>query len=118
VTTESVTAEQLGGAIVHTTKSSIADGAYDNDVEALLQMRRRLDFLPANNFSGVPEMPTRDPWGREEHSLDTLIPDNPNTPYDIKELIHKVVDEGDFFEIQEPFARNIVIGFARIEGRT
>src|SRR5581483_11730311 len=75
VTKEEVTAEQLGGAVVHTTKSSIADGAYDNDVEALLQMRRLMDFLPANNFSGVPEMPTRDPWDREEHSLDTLIPD-------------------------------------------
>jgi propionyl-CoA carboxylase beta chain len=118
VTKEEVTAEQLGGAIVHTTKSSIADGAYDNDVEALLQMRRLMDFLPANNFSGVPELPTRDPWDRDEISLDTLVPDNPNKPYDIKELIHKVVDEGDFFEIQETFARNIVTGFARIEGRT
>jgi propionyl-CoA carboxylase beta chain len=118
VTKEEVTAEQLGGAIVHTTKSSIADAAYDNDVEALLQMRRLMDFLPANNFSGVPELPTRDPWDRQEHSLDTLIPDNPNKPYDIKELIHKVVDEGDFFEIQETFARNIVVGFARMEGRT
>jgi propionyl-CoA carboxylase beta chain len=118
VTKEEVTAEQLGGAIVHTTKSSIADGAYDNDVEALLQMRRLMDFLPANNLSGVPELPTRDPWDRDEPSLDTLIPNNPNKPYDIKELIHKVVDEGDFFEIQETFARNIVTGFARIEGRT
>ncbi|MGZ8415364.1 MAG: acyl-CoA carboxylase subunit beta [Methyloceanibacter sp.] len=118
VTKEEVTAEQLGGAIVHTTKSSIADGAYDNDVEVLLQMRRLMDFLPASNLSGVPELPTRDPWDREEVSLDTLIPNNPNTPYDIKELIHKVVDEGDFFEVQEAFARNIVVGFARMEGRT
>jgi propionyl-CoA carboxylase beta chain len=118
VTKEEVTAEQLGGAIVHTTKSSIADAAYDNDVEALLQMRRLMDFLPANNFSGVPELPTRDPWDRDEPSLDTLIPNNPNKPYDIKELIHKVVDEGDFFEVQETFARNIVVGFARVEGRT
>ncbi len=118
VTKEEVTAEQLGGAIVHTTKSSIADGAYDNDVEVLLQMRRLMDFLPSSNLSGVPELPTRDPWDREEVSLDTLIPNNANTPYDIKELIHKVVDEGDFFEIQEAFARNIVAGFARIEGRT
>jgi propionyl-CoA carboxylase beta chain len=112
VTKEEVTAEQLGGAIVHTTKSSIADGAYDNDVEVLLQMRRLMDFLPSSNLSGVPELPTRDPWDREEVSLDTLIPNNANTPYDIKELIHKVV------EIQEAFARNIVTGFARIEGRT
>ena len=118
VTKEEVTAEQLGGAVVHTTKSSIADGAYENDVEALLQMRRLMDFLPASNLSGVPELPTRDPWDRDEPSLDTLIPDNPNKPYDIKELIHKVVDEGDFFEIQEAFAPNIVVGFARMEGRT
>jgi propionyl-CoA carboxylase beta subunit len=118
VTKEEVTAEQLGGAIVHTTKSSIADGAYDNDVEVLLQMRRLMDFLPSSNLSGVPELPTRDPWDRCEKSLDTLIPNHPNKPYDIKELIHKVVDEGDFFEIQETFARNIVVGFARMEGRT
>ncbi len=118
VTKEEVTAEELGGAVVHTTKSSIADGAYENDVETLLQMRRLMDFLPSSNLSGVPELPTRDPWDRIEPSLDTLIPDNPNKPYDIKELIHKVVDEGDFFEIQESFARNIVVGFARMEGRT
>src|SRR6476660_5405599 len=118
VTKEEVTAEQLGGAIVHTTKSSIGDGAYENDVETLLQMRRLMDFLPSNNQSGVPELPTRDPWDRIEHSLDTLIPDNPNKPYDIKELIHKVVDEGDFFEIQASFAKNMVVGFARLEGRT
>src|SRR6187402_2863516 len=118
VTKEEVTAEELGGAIVHTTKSSIADGAYDTDVEALLQMRRLMDFLPTNNESGVPELPTYDPGDRMEPSLDTLVPDNPNKPYDIKELIHKVVDEGDFFEIQASFAKNIVVGFARLEGRT
>ena len=118
VTNEEVTAEQLGGASVHTTKSSIADRAYENDVEALLQMRRLMDFLPSNNTSGVPELPTKDPADRYELSLDTLIPDSANKPYDIKELITKVVDEGDFFEIQEAHARNIVTGFARMEGRT
>ena len=118
VTNEEVTAEELGGASIHTTRSSIADNAYDNDVEALLQMRRLMDYLPANNLSGVPELPTRDSAKRIEPSLDTLIPDNPNKPYDIKELITKVSDEGDFFEIQESFAKNIVIGFARMEGRT
>ncbi|HEX3219634.1 MAG TPA: carboxyl transferase domain-containing protein, partial [Candidatus Limnocylindria bacterium] len=76
------------------------------------------DFLPSNNQSGVPELPTRDPWDRFEYSLDTLIPNNPNKPYDIKELIHKVVDEGDFFEVQAAYAKNMVVGFARIEGRT
>ncbi|HWB45916.1 MAG TPA: acyl-CoA carboxylase subunit beta [Hyphomicrobiaceae bacterium] len=118
VTNETVTAEELGGARVHTTRSSIADRAYENDVEALLQMRRLLDFLPSSNQSGVPELPTRDSPERLEPSLDTLVPDNPNKPYDIKELILKVVDEGDFFEIQEAFAKNIVTGFARMEGRT
>ncbi|MEZ5838889.1 MAG: acyl-CoA carboxylase subunit beta [Hyphomicrobiales bacterium] len=118
VTNETVTQEQLGGASIHTTKSSIADGAYDNDVEALLQMRRLLDFLPANNETGVPEYEIYDDPEREDFSLDTLIPDNPNKPYDIKELILKIVDEGDFFEIQENFAKNIVTGFGRMEGRT
>ena len=118
VTNEEVSAEQLGGASIHTTKSSIADGAYENDVETLLQIRRLMDFLPTSNISGVPEWPTRDKANRVENSLDTLIPDNPNQPYDIKELIGKVADEGDFFEIQQDFAKNIVTGFGRMEGRT
>ena len=118
VTNETVTAEQLGGAIVHTTRSSIADKAYDNDVEALLQMRRLIDFLPSSNTSALPEMASFDDGDRIEPSLDTLLPANPNQPYDMKELIAKVVDEGDFFEIQEAYAGNIVVGFGRIEGRT
>src|SRR3984885_15043738 len=117
VTNEIVTAEELGGASVHAAKSSIADGAYDNDVETLLQMRRLIDFLPANSSSGVPEWPSFDEVERMDDSLDTLVPDNPNKPYDIKELILKVVDEGDFFELSEAFARNMVIGFGRIGGR-
>ncbi|MBV9434066.1 MAG: acyl-CoA carboxylase subunit beta, partial [Hyphomicrobiales bacterium] len=118
VTNEVVTADELGGAQVHTTRSSIADGAYDNDVEAILQVRRLLDFLPANNSSGPPEWPASDPLERTEPALDTLVPENPNKPYDIKELIFKVVDEGDFFEIQENFAKNIIIGFGRMAGRS
>ncbi|MFN5035061.1 MAG: acyl-CoA carboxylase subunit beta [Bradyrhizobium sp.] len=118
VTNEVVTAEELGGASVHATRSSIADGAFENDVDALLQMRRLIDFLPSNNTDGVPEWPSFDDIGRVDMSLDTLIPDNPNKPYDMKELILKVVDEGDFFEISETFARNIVTGFGRIAGRT
>ena len=118
VTNEVVTAEELGGASVHTAKSGVADGAYDNDLECLLQMRRLIDFLPANNEAGVPEWPTEDDIEREEKSLDTLVPDNPNKPYDIKELILKVADEGDFFELAEAFAKNIVTGFGRIAGRT
>jgi propionyl-CoA carboxylase beta chain len=117
VTNETVSAEQLGGASVHAAKSSIADGAYENDVEALLQIRRLLDFLPANNRADLPEIPTADKGDRVEPALDTLVPDNPNQPYDIKELIRRVADEGDFFEIQQDFARNIVTGFGRMEGR-
>jgi propionyl-CoA carboxylase beta chain len=118
VTNEEVTAEELGGASIHTTKSSIADHAYENDVECLLQMRRLMDFLPSNNLSGVPVLPTQDRADRAEPSLDTIIPDNPNKPYDVKELILKIADEGDFFEIQAAYARNIVTGFGRIEGHT
>jgi propionyl-CoA carboxylase beta chain len=118
VTNETVTAEELGGAKVHTTKSSVADGAWDNDVEALLQVRRLIDFLPANNMQGSPSLPSFDVPDRVDMSLDTLVPENPNKPYDMKELILKVVDEGDFFEIQENYAKNIITGFARMEGRT
>jgi propionyl-CoA carboxylase beta chain len=118
VTNEVVTAEELGGAMVHTTKSSVADGAYENDVECLLQMRRLIDFLPSSAFSGPPEWPSFDDIEREDPSLDTLVPDHPNKPYDIKELILKVVDEGDFFDISGAFARNMVTGFGRLAGRT
>ncbi len=118
VTNEVVTAEELGGASVHTTKSSVADNAFENDVECLLQMRRLIDFLPANNTEGVPEWPSFDDPERDDASLDTLIPDSPNKPYDIKELIQKVVDEADFFEIQPTFGRNIVTGFGRMAGRS
>ena len=118
VTNETVTAEQLGGASVHTTRSSIADGAYDNDVEALLQMRRLIDLLPASNTAALPEIEFYQSATDHDMSLDRLIPDNANKPYDIKELILKTIDEGDFFEIQAGFAKNIITGFGRIEGRT
>src|SRR5437660_8870592 len=118
VTNEVVTAEELGGAAVHTQKSGVADAAYENDLECLLQMRRLIDFLPANNEAGVPEWSTQDDSEREEKSLDTLVPVSPNKPYDIKELILKVADEGDFFELGEAFAKNIVTGFGRMAGRT
>ena len=118
VTNETVTAEELGGASIHTTKSSIADGAFDNDIEALLEMRRMIDFLPMNNQADLPELTNHDDPDRIDMSLDTLIPDNPNKPYDMRELVLKTVDEGDFFEIQKSFAGNIITGFGRIEGRT
>src|SRR5262245_16911266 len=118
VTNETVTAEELGGATVHTMKSSIADGAYDNDVEALLQMRRLIDLLPQSNTGEIPEIECYQGVDDHDYSLDRLIPDTANKPYDIKELILKTIDEGDFFEIQASFARNIVTGFGRVEGRT
>ena len=116
VTHETVTAEELGGAITHTSRSGVADLAFENDVEALLQLRRLMGFLPGSNREKPPVHPTSDSPDRLEFSLDRLIPDNPNKPYDMKELISKVVDEGDFFEIQPDYAGNIIVGFARMEG--
>ncbi|MGH6884228.1 MAG: acyl-CoA carboxylase subunit beta, partial [Hypericibacter sp.] len=110
--------EELGGAVTHSAKSGVADLAFENDVDALLQMRRFFDFLPESNRNGVPVRPTADSGDRIEESLDTLIPANPNKPYDMHELIRKVVDEGDFFELQPDFAGNILTGFGRMEGAT
>jgi propionyl-CoA carboxylase beta chain len=118
VTNEQVTAEELGGALTHTRKSSVADGAFENDVEALAEVRRLVDFLPASNREKPPVRPFFDDPERIEPSLDTLVPDNPNTPYDMKELILKVADEGDFYEIQAEFAKNIITGFIRLEGQS
>ena len=118
VTNEVVTAEELGGASTHTKKSSVADAAFENDVEALAEVRRLVDFLPLNNRQKPPVRPFFDRPDRIEASLDTLVPDNPNTPYDIKELILKIADEGDFYEIQQDFAKNIITGFIRLEGQS
>ncbi|MBT8412223.1 MAG: acyl-CoA carboxylase subunit beta [Octadecabacter sp.] len=118
VTNEHVTAEELGGATTHTRKSSVADAAFENDLEAIAETRRLVDFLPLNNRQKPPLRPFFDDVNRVEESLDTLIPDNPNQPYDIKELIHKIADEGDFYEIQAAFAGNILTGFIRLEGQT
>ena len=118
VTNEIVTAEELGGAKTHTSKSGVADGAFDNDMEALAEIRRLFDFLPLNNRDSVPVRPFFDAHDRIDESLDTLVPDNPNLPYDMKELVEKIADEGDFFEIQRDFAKNILCGFIRLEGQT
>lgn len=118
VTHEEVTAEELGGAITHTTKSGVADLAFDNDVEALLMLRRLYNYLPLNNREKAPVRQSGDPSDRAELSLNTLVPENPNKPYDMKELILKTVDDGDFFEIQPEYAKNIIIGFARMDGQT
>ena len=118
VTHEEVTHEELGGAVTHNSKSGVADLAFENDVEALLQVRRFVDFLPPSNRERAPVRPTADDPARIETSLDTLVPANTNKPYDIKELIEKVADEGDFFELMPDYAKNIVIGFGRMRGAT
>ncbi|RRY09755.1 acyl-CoA carboxylase subunit beta [Brucella anthropi] len=118
VTNEIVTAEELGGASTHTRKSSVADGAYENDIEALEQVRILFDFLPLNNREKPPVRPVFDDPSRLEMRLDTLIPDSATKPYDMKELIHALADESDFFEIQEAFAKNIITGFIRMDGQT
>ena len=118
VTHETVTHEELGGATTHSSRSGVADGAFDNDVEALLSLRRFIDFLPTSNVDEAPQRQAMDPVTRTEPSLDTLIPDNPNKPYDMHELITKVVDDGDFFELKPDFAGNILIGFGRMDGST
>jgi propionyl-CoA carboxylase beta chain len=118
VTHEEVTAEELGGAVTHNSKSGVADLAFENDVDALLMLRRFFNYLPLNNREKAPLRPTTDPAERLDMSLDTLVPDNANKPYDMKELINKIVDDGDFFELQPDYAKNILIGFARMEGQT
>ena len=118
VTNEVVTQEELGGAVTHTTRSGVADLALENDVEALLRTRQFFDYLPLNNREPVPFRPTGDDPERLEPSLDTLVPSSASKPYDMHELIRKVADEGDFFEVQPGHAGNIITGFGRIEGRT
>jgi propionyl-CoA carboxylase beta chain len=117
VTHEEVTAEDLGGAGAHTTKSGVADLAFENDVDALAMLRRFFNYLPLNNREKAPVRPSTDPAERVDFSLDTLVPDNPNKPYDIKELIVKTLDDGDFFELQPDYAKNLVIGFGRMDGQ-
>ncbi|MDV6030587.1 MAG: acyl-CoA carboxylase subunit beta [Phycisphaera sp. RhM] len=116
VTHEEVTHEQLGGAVTHSTVSGVADRAFENDVEALAMVRRFINYLPANNRADAPHRPTPDPSDRVEPSLDTLVPDSPTKPYDMKELILKIVDDTDFFELQPEHAKNIVVGLARMDG--
>ena len=116
VTHEEVTHEELGGALTHSTKSGVADRAFEDDIEALAMVRRFINYLPANNRTAPPHRRTSDRADRAEPSLDTLVPETTTKPYDIKELILKTVDDTDFFEIQPEHAKNIVVGLARMEG--
>lgn len=116
VTHEDVSQEDLGGASTHTQKTGVADLAFETDIDALIQTRRLFNFLPLSNRQDVPVRETEDPEDRIDLSLNTLIPENPNKPYDMMELITRVVDEGDFFEIQPDYAKNVIIGFGRMNG--
>lgn len=118
VTHETVTHEKLGGSQVHSVKNGVCDIAFNNEIECLQQTRRFLNFLPSSNKFPTPHRPTFDPADRVEMSLENLVPDNPNKPYNMQQLIDKLIDEGDFFELKPDFAKNIITGMARFEGRT
>jgi len=118
VTHETVTHEELGGSVVHTSRSGVSDGAFDNDVDALLMLRRFVDYLPLSNREKPPMWAVTDSVDRAEHGLDSLVPDNPNKAYDMHEVIGKVVDNADFFELKPDYAANIITGFARMAGST
>jgi propionyl-CoA carboxylase beta chain len=116
VTREEVTSEELGGAMVHNTKSGVAHFAAEDEEDCLYQIRKLLSYLPQNNMEDPPFLPTDDPADRMDEALDGIVPENPNKPYDMKDVIRRVVDNGDFFEVQEHWAGNIVIGFSRLGG--
>ena len=118
VTSEDVTAEELGGADTHTKISSVADGAFDNDLQALSEIRRLVGYLPASNADKAPHTDCIDDPRRTVPALDSLIPDNPNLPYDMNELVISIADDGQFFELQPDFAKNILTGFVRMNGAT
>jgi propionyl-CoA carboxylase beta chain len=118
VTHEDVSSEELGGAVTHSTISGVCDQAFDNDVDAIMMLRRFFNYLPLSNREKPPLIKGANRTEEPDFSLDTLVPSNPNQPYDMKELIAKIVDDGEFFELQPDYAKNIVIGFARMEGRS
>ncbi|MCA9519615.1 MAG: acyl-CoA carboxylase subunit beta [Myxococcales bacterium] len=117
VTHEEVTKEELGGAMAHNSKSGVAHFSAHDEDHCLDILRELVGFIPPNNASDPPALPPRDDWNKPDPGLDTIVPDNPNKPYDIKDVIKRVVDDGYFFEVHEHFAKNIVIGFARFNGR-
>jgi propionyl-CoA carboxylase beta chain len=117
VTHEEVNSEELGGAMVHNSKSGVAHFAVEDDKECILLIKELLSFLPSNNMEDPPRIGTDDPSERRAAALRAIVPENPNKPYDIKDVVNAVVDEGYFFEIQEHYAQNIVIGFSRMAGR-
>jgi propionyl-CoA carboxylase beta chain len=117
VTHEEVSKDKLGGAVTHNTTSGVAHFLAHDDAECLSMVRELLSFMPSNNLEDPPRRPCTDPIDRADEQLDTLVPEESNQPYDIKDVIQRVVDDGYFFEVQEHYARNLVIGFARLNGR-
>ncbi|MEE9554176.1 MAG: acyl-CoA carboxylase subunit beta [candidate division Zixibacteria bacterium] len=117
VTHEDVTFDGLGGADVHSSKSGVSHFACENEAEALLKTRNLMSFIPSNNMEDPPEIEPSDPIDRTDESLNSIVPENPNKPYDIKDVITRVVDDGDFLEVHADYAMNIVVGFARLGGK-
>jgi propionyl-CoA carboxylase beta chain len=117
VTHEEVTMQELGGAMTHNAKSGVAHFVSADDAECLVMIRELVSYIPSNNLDDPPRRASSDPWDRANLSLNTLVPEDPQKPYDILEVIGGVTDEGEFFEVHEHFAKNLVIGFARLEGR-
>src|SRR5882757_6038343 len=117
VTHEEVTKQELGGAMTHNATSGVAHFIAPDDADCLAMIRELLSFLPSNNVDDLPRRATSDPADRRDDALNTLVPDDPQKPYDIKDAIHSVVDDAYFFEVHEHFAKNLVVGFARLDGR-
>ena len=117
VTHEDVTKQELGGAMTHNAKSGVAHFVAQDDAECLAMIRELLSYLPSNNLDDPPRRTSKDPWNRAETALDSLVPEDPQKPYDIKDVVHAVADDGEFFEVHEHFAQNLVVGFARFDGR-
>ncbi len=117
VTHEEVTKQELGGAMTHNEKSGVAHFVSRDDAECLAMIRELFSYLPSNNLEDPPRRSSDDPWDRASTALNALVPEDPQKPYDIKDAIHEIVDEGEFFEVHEHFAKNLVVGFARLEGR-
>jgi acetyl-CoA carboxylase carboxyltransferase component len=118
VTHEDVTFEQLGGAMVHNSTSGVAHFSCPSEPDCIRMIRQLMSFIPSNNLEDPPRVVPIDTPTRAEEALNTIIPDNPNKPYDMKAVIKDIVDDGDFFEVQEYFAKNIIVGFARLNGRS
>jgi len=116
VTREEVTSEELGGAMVHNTKSGVAHFAAEDEEDCIFLVKKLLSFVPQNNMEDPPFVPTNDPSDRMDEALDSIVPDSPTKAYDMKDVIRRVVDNGDFFEVHEHWAQNIVVGFARLGG--